>query len=60
LDCIGGLRLQHQVRQIQQGIAPDNLLLLADLSSEERHHLKAMFKVVAGLQEAMFRHYCVN
>lgn len=60
LDCIGGLRLQHQVRQIQQGIVPDNLLLLADLSSEERHHLKAMFKVVAGLQEAMFRHYCVN
>ncbi len=57
LEFISGLRLQHQARQIQQGIVPDNMLLLANLSLLERSHLQAACGVVASLQEAMFQHY---
>lgn len=57
LEFIGNLRLQHQARQVQQGVAPDNAVLLSGLSSLERRHLKDACEVVAGLQQAMFRRY---
>lgn len=57
LEFIGNLRLQHQARQVQQGVTPDNAVPLSSLSSLERRHLKDACEVVAGLQQAMFRHY---
>ena len=60
LAFISGLRLQHQVRQIQQGVARDHHLPLNTLSKPERQRLKTAYGVVASLQEAMFRHYSVT
>lgn len=57
LDVISRLRLQHQARQVQAGVMPDNALPLASLSALERNHLKGACKVVARLQQGMFRAY---
>ena len=57
LEVISRLRLQHQARQVQAGVAPDNALPLASLSALERTHLKGACEVVARLQQRMFRAY---
>ncbi|HRJ54093.1 MAG TPA: DUF294 nucleotidyltransferase-like domain-containing protein [Candidatus Thiothrix moscowensis] len=57
LEVISRLRLQHQARQVQAGVKPDNALPLASVSSLERNHLKGACEVVARLQQGMFRAY---
>lgn len=57
LEVISRLRLQHQARQVLAGVKPDNALPLASLSALERNHLKDACKVVARLQQGMFRVY---
>ncbi|UOG92485.1 MAG: DUF294 nucleotidyltransferase-like domain-containing protein [Candidatus Thiothrix sulfatifontis] len=57
LEVISRLRLQHQSRQVQAEVKPDNALPLASLSALERNHLKGACEVVARLQQGMFRAY---
>jgi CBS domain-containing protein len=57
LAFLGKLRLAHQARQIQQGLAPDNHLALTDLSHLERDQLKQAFGVVQTLQEVLHKRY---
>lgn len=57
LAFIGKLRLAHQARQIQQGLAPDNHLALTDLSHFERDQLKQAFGVVQTLQDVLHKRY---
>lgn len=52
-DLIADMRLQHQLRQIHAGDAPDNFLSPADLSDFERSHLRDAFVVVKSLQSAI-------
>jgi CBS domain-containing protein len=53
LQLIGGLRLQHQSRQLAQGLPADNFLSLSELSHFERTQLKDAFQVVAQLQSVL-------
>lgn len=57
LECLAGLRIQHQARQIDRGAAPDNLLSLAELSNFERSQLKNAFAVVQTLQSVLAQRY---
>lgn len=52
-EFIGFVRLQHQAKQIEAGIAPDNFVPPEQLSSLERRHLKDAFDVVRTLQQSM-------
>ncbi|SMP32992.1 DUF294 nucleotidyltransferase-like domain-containing protein [Shimia sagamensis] len=52
-DLIAEMRLDHQLRQIHAGQAPDNYLSPADLSDFERSHLRDAFVVVKSLQSAI-------
>ena len=57
LEFLGGLRLRHQARQIERGLAPDNLLSLSSLSQFERSQLKSAFGVVQTLQAVLAQRY---
>jgi CBS domain-containing protein len=50
-EFMGMLRLEHQVKLINQGKAADNYLPPKQISKLEREHLKEAFKVVKGLQD---------
>lgn len=52
-DLIAETRLNHQARQIRKGAAPDNYLLLSELSDLERSHLRNAFVVIKSLQSAL-------
>lgn len=57
LEFLGTLRIAHQARQIQEGVAPDNFLALDELSNFERSHLKEAFSVVQTLQGVLGQRY---
>jgi CBS domain-containing protein len=57
LEFLGGLRLQHQSRQIDAGVDADNFLRLDELSSFERDQLKDAFGVVQTLQNVLGQRY---
>ena len=57
LEFMGGLRIRHQARQIERGLAPDNMLSLSSLSNFERGQLKNAFGVVQTLQAVLAQRY---
>ncbi len=57
LEFLCKLRIDHQARQITQGIAPDNFLVLEELSNFERSHLKNAFNIVQTLQGVLQQRY---
>lgn len=56
-EFISSLRLQHQARQIEAGIAPDHTVPPAQFSALEQRHLKNAFEVISDLQSALARQY---
>ncbi len=56
-EFVSSVRLQHQAKQIKQGRQADNYLLLDDISSLERRHLKDAFEVVSTLQKVMHNNF---
>ncbi|MBO9403350.1 DUF294 nucleotidyltransferase-like domain-containing protein [Shimia sp. R9_3] len=52
-DLIAEERLNHQLRQIHSGIAPDNFLAPSSLSDFDRSHLRDAFVVIKSLQGAL-------
>ncbi|MGB0497462.1 MAG: putative nucleotidyltransferase substrate binding domain-containing protein [Rubricella sp.] len=52
-DLIAEARLDHQVRQIRDGSAPDNYMAPSSLSDLERSHLRDAFVVVKTMQSAL-------
>jgi CBS domain-containing protein len=56
-EFICSVRLQHQAKQIKQGLEADNYLLPDVLSSLERRHLKDAFEVVTVLQKVMHNNF---
>ncbi len=57
LESLGKLRIAHQARQIERGLAADNFLRLDELSNVERGHLKSAFGVVQQLQSVLGQRY---
>jgi CBS domain-containing protein len=57
LESLGKLRIAHQTRQIERGLAPDNFLRVSELSNVERAHLKSAFGVVQQLQSVLAQRY---
>lgn len=57
LEFLAMLRIRHQARQIEQGLAPDNFLRLDELSNLERRQLKDVFVVVQDLQTVLSKRY---
>ncbi|WDE12419.1 putative nucleotidyltransferase substrate binding domain-containing protein [Thalassomonas haliotis] len=51
VEFMGMLRIDHQVKQLQQGKVADNFLSPKQISRLEREHLKDAFKVVKSLQD---------
>ncbi|WDD99630.1 putative nucleotidyltransferase substrate binding domain-containing protein [Thalassomonas actiniarum] len=51
VEFMGMLRIEHQVKQLQQGKVADNFLPPKQISRLEREHLKDAFKVVKSLQD---------
>jgi CBS domain-containing protein len=49
------IRLGHQVRQVKQGDAPDNLIAPAHLSAFEREHLRDAFSLIKTHQGGLSR-----
>lgn len=50
---ISAMRLEHQVRQIKAGLAPDNHLNPAELSALEKRQLRDAFEIVRKMQGAL-------
>jgi CBS domain-containing protein len=57
LEFIGSVRLQHQARQIKEGLKPDNFVSPRVLSHFERNHLKDAFGVVRTMQSALAQRF---
>ncbi len=57
LEFLAGVRIAHQARQMQHGLAPDNFLALDELSNFERSQLKEAFGVVQTLQGVLGNRY---
>ncbi|QKK02974.1 MAG: CBS domain-containing protein [Pseudomonadota bacterium] len=57
LRFIGGVRLRHQVCQLERGEQPDNLVDPDELSSLHRRYLRSAFSIVTSAQRAMAQHY---
>ena len=57
LEFLSKLRIDHQARQMTQGLKPDNFLALEELSNFERSHLKEAFSVVQTLQGELGQRY---
>ena len=53
LEYIASLRIQHQARQIRQGIQADNYIDPKTLSGLERGHLKDAFIIIKEMQEVL-------
>ncbi|MDG1732195.1 MAG: putative nucleotidyltransferase substrate binding domain-containing protein [Thalassotalea sp.] len=51
-EFLGMLRVEHQARQLQANIDPDNYLLPKEISRLEREHLKDAFKVIKTMQSS--------
>jgi CBS domain-containing protein len=56
-DFISTVRLQHQAKQIEKGLKPNNYVPPEELSSLERRHLKDAFEVVSSMQDGMTTRY---
>ncbi len=56
-EFIGSVRIQHQARQIRDGVKPDNYLPPKNLSRLEREHLKDAFKVIQSMQGSLDRSF---
>ena len=54
-DVVATERLEHQVRLIKRGEAPDNFLPPTDLSDFERSHLRNAFVVIKTMQSALMQ-----
>ncbi|TQV76786.1 cyclic nucleotide-binding/CBS domain-containing protein [Aliikangiella marina] len=54
---LSNIRVQHQAKQISQGIDADNYLAPETLSSLEKRHLKDTFETVRTYQSAMSTRY---
>lgn len=52
-ELFSELRLEHQVRQLQAGISPDNLLDPKQLYPLTRRHLRDAFRAVASVQRKL-------
>jgi len=52
-EFISYIRIQHQERQLSQGMQPDNYISPKDLSPLLRDQLRSAFEVVATLQKAL-------
>ncbi|MEG3619584.1 putative nucleotidyltransferase substrate binding domain-containing protein [Magnetovibrio sp. PR-2] len=52
-EFIATARLEHQVKQIRRGDAPDNFMKPEELSHFERNHLRDAFSVIKTIQSAM-------
>ena len=52
-DLFAGLRLEHQVRQLVDGVPPDDRLDPKQLNPLTRRHLRDAFRAVASVQKAM-------
>ncbi|WP_170608236.1 DUF294 nucleotidyltransferase-like domain-containing protein [Ruegeria arenilitoris] len=52
-DLIAQTRLEHQVRLVKSGEAPNNYLPPSDLSDFERSHLRDAFVVIKTMQSAV-------
>lgn len=57
LEFIATLRIQHQARQMAQGLAPDHHVALLELSNFERSQLKQAFGVVQTVQAVLVQRY---
>ncbi|MFP8777668.1 putative nucleotidyltransferase substrate binding domain-containing protein [Hydrogenophaga sp. RWCD_12] len=57
LEFLAFLRLQHQTRQMNAGISPDNHLRPEELSNFEQTQLKDAFVVVQSMQKALGHRY---
>lgn len=57
LESLGKLRIAHQTRQIERGLAPDNFVRVNELSNVERAHLKSAFGVVQQVQSVLAQRY---
>ena len=56
-DFLSDVRLQHQAKQIEKGLSPDNYLPPEELSSLERRHLKDSFEIIRTYQSALAARY---
>ncbi|MBO0612250.1 MAG: hypothetical protein RL122_421 [Pseudomonadota bacterium] len=56
-EFISTVRLQHQAKQIEKGLKPNNYVPPEELSSLERRHLKDAFEVVSSMQDGMTTRY---
>jgi CBS domain-containing protein len=52
-DLFAALRLEHQVRQLESGLEPDDHLDPGDLNSLTRHYLRDAFREVAAVQRSL-------
>ncbi len=59
-EFISITRLEHQVKQIRRGDAPDNYLKPEELSNFERSHLRDAFSVIKTIQSAMANSYSIG
>jgi CBS domain-containing protein len=57
LEFLAFLRIQHQTRQMNAGIPPDNHLHPQDLSNFEQSQLKDAFVVVQSMQKSLGHRY---
>ncbi|MGM9426629.1 putative nucleotidyltransferase substrate binding domain-containing protein [Hydrogenophaga sp. MI9] len=57
LEFLAFLRLQHQTRQMNAGLVPDNHLRPEELSNFEQTQLKDAFVVVQSMQKALGHRY---
>ena len=52
-ELMAGLRFEHQIRQLEAGIEPDNYLDPKGLTSLTRRHLREAFRMVASAQRGL-------
>ena len=57
LEFLAALRIQHQARQMDLGVPPDNFLNPEELSNFERTQLRDAFQVVQTLQSVLGQRY---
>jgi CBS domain-containing protein len=59
-ELINDLRLEHQVKQLRNGIAPDDHIAPDELSALKRTQLKDAFRAVAEIQKRVSAHLRVG
>lgn len=57
LRCLMGLKLASNLRQLEEGRAPDNAIVLASLGTLDRQALKEALAIVRGFRQWLGRHY---